>query len=144
MAKPNVKIKKQPGRRPGCARTPGSGRKKHAFNLVAVEKAAAIGCTDGEIAYLSGISAENFCRRRKEPELAAAIERGRDRGRASLGDLQWAVAKQGNPTMLIWLGKQLLNQSDHPVSPGEKRAGLIFTVKPINADMDDGQGNATT
>lgn len=33
-------------------------------------------------------------------------------GKCSLRRLQWKLARAGNPTMLIWLGKQWLGQTD--------------------------------
>jgi hypothetical protein len=39
-----------------------------------------------------------------------ARPKGRDKGRGSLRRKQYQLALQGNPTMLIWLGKQWLNQ----------------------------------
>lgn len=38
--------------------------------------------------------------------------KGRESGKAKLRDLQFAQAKKGNVTMLIWLGKQYLGQTD--------------------------------
>jgi hypothetical protein len=40
------------------------------------------------------------------------IEKARSEGKASLRRLQWQNAAQGNVTMQIWLGKQLLDQND--------------------------------
>jgi len=33
-------------------------------------------------------------------------------GKIKLRQLQWKTAESGNPTMLIWLGKQMLGQTD--------------------------------
>ena len=40
------------------------------------------------------------------------IERGREAGLSKLQQRQWQAAMDGNPTMMIWLGKQYLGQSD--------------------------------
>src|SRR5688500_14810065 len=72
-----------------------------------VERTAAIGCTVAEIAVVLGVSKDTLERR-----FAAAIEKGRERGKRSLRRMQWKTAKSGNPTMQIWLGKQLLGQAD--------------------------------
>lgn len=37
---------------------------------------------------------------------------GKETGKASLRGKQFAVAMTGNPTMLIWLGKNMLGQKD--------------------------------
>lgn len=46
------------------------------------------------------------------PEAADAFDHGKADGRLSLRRRQFLVAESGNPTMLIWLGKQHLDQKD--------------------------------
>jgi hypothetical protein len=94
------------GRRSG----PGSGAK---IDLDMVGRAASIGCTKEEIAALLGISRMTFHRHMEKNEaLQEVFERGADKGRATLRRLQWKGAEDGNATMLVWLGKQLLGQRD--------------------------------
>lgn len=75
-------------------------------------------CPDEEIAAYLGMSYATFKRRKAEmPELVQAIETGRDQGRQMLRAAQWARAigdehTMGHISMLIWLGKQYLGQSD--------------------------------
>ena len=87
-----------------------------------VERAAAIGCTVAEIAVVLGVSKDTLERR-----FAASIEKGRERGRRSLRRMQWKTAKAGNPTMQIWLGKQLLGQADKQELTG-RDGGPIQTM----------------
>jgi hypothetical protein len=49
---------------------------------------------------------------KRDAKLSDTIEKARDEGRASLRRLQWQNATQGNVTMQIWLGKQILSQND--------------------------------
>ena len=72
-----------------------------------IENLASIGCTNEEIASVVGCSSDTITRR-----FAECITKGRDRGKATLRRLQWQGATAGNPTMLIWLGKQMLGQRD--------------------------------
>jgi AraC-like DNA-binding protein len=72
-----------------------------------VEKLAALHCTNDEISSVVGCSPDTLERR-----FAGTIKRGRDRGRTSLKRWQWKAAEGGNVTMMIWLGKQYLGQSD--------------------------------
>lgn len=74
-----------------------------------VEKLAAIHCTMEEIASVVGCSVDTLERR-----FADTIKKGRDKGKTSLKRWQWKLAEKGNGTMLIWLGKQYLDQSDQP------------------------------
>jgi hypothetical protein len=91
----------------------GAGRPESPIDYATVERAAAIGCTKEEIAVVCGISrATLYNRMETDPEIAAAIERGQDGGKATLRRLQWKGANDGNPTMLIWLGKMMLGQRE--------------------------------
>ncbi len=70
-------------------------------------------CPDEEVAAFLGMSYSTFKRRKAEdPRLVEAIESGRDHGRQALRAAQWSKAIDGNVTMMIWLGKQYLGQSD--------------------------------
>ena len=40
------------------------------------------------------------------------LAKGREKGKGYLRDLQWKAAAKGNTSILIWLGKQYLGQSD--------------------------------
>jgi hypothetical protein len=67
-----------------------------------------------EIACLVGVHRDTLHEHMKEdPELNAAIQKGRDMGRVTLRRFQWKRAEDGSDTMLIWLGKQLLGQRDN-------------------------------
>jgi hypothetical protein len=46
-------------------------------------------------------------------------EKGRENGKAKIRDLQLNAAYKGNVTMLIWLGKQYLGQTDQPTNNEE-------------------------
>jgi len=77
------------------------------------EALAALQCTYEEIASGLGVSRSTLERRRGEDgAIDAAIKRGRELGTRSLRRIQWEVAKSGNVTMMIWLGKQWLGQKD--------------------------------
>jgi hypothetical protein len=74
---------------------------------------AEVGCTLEEIAGLLGITPE-YLRELKRTDYAIeeAILTGCANLKQSLRSVQVREAMRGNPTMLIWLGKQLLGQSD--------------------------------
>ena len=63
-----------------------------------------------------------------ERRYADTIKSAKDRGRSSLRRHQWELAQKGNPTMLIWLGKQLLGQRDHRDMQVSGPAGLPISV----------------
>jgi len=82
-------------------------RPKAQLDMKMVENLAAIGCTQDEIATIVGVSLPTL---RKHAR--AAIDSGHEKMRVSLRRWQYEKAKDGNVTMLIWLGKQYLGQSD--------------------------------
>jgi hypothetical protein len=91
----------------------GSGRKKVAINIEDVEKLAALQCTDVEIASFLGVSVRTFERRKSQPVVAEAVERGKARGRVSLRRNLWTLANKGNPAANIFLAKNLLGYKDY-------------------------------
>lgn len=80
---------------------------KKDINPEQVNKLAAIGCTNKEIADIVGCSHDTLTRRFSED-----LEAGRSQGKASLRRKQYELAMSGNAAMLIWLGKQVLGQSE--------------------------------
>jgi len=84
--------------------------KKHDIPPNKVQELAEFGCTNTEIAQFYGCS-ESTIRRNYDEYLI----KGRASGKTRLRQLQWKVAEKGNVTMLIWLGKQVLGQSENPM-----------------------------
>ena len=83
------------------------------IDLRQVEELARIGCTEEDMAAVLGVSVDTIQRRKRScPEFRGVIEKGRASLRNSLRRLQVKKALEGNTTMLIWLGKQLLGQKD--------------------------------
>lgn len=101
------------------------GRPKIEIDMELVEKLASIHCTLREIADIIGCDKETIRNRCKEE-----LTRGEAKGKASLRRRQWEVADSGNATMLIWLGKQYLGQSDAPKNDEENNMILPW-------DMDE-------
>jgi hypothetical protein len=60
-----------------------------------------------EIAAVVGCSVDTL-----ENRFSDIIQIGRENGKASLRRMQYQKAKEGSVPMLIWLGKQLLDQRD--------------------------------
>lgn len=68
---------------------------------------ASIHCTMEDIARIMRCSVDTL-----ERGYAELIKDGRASGRSSLRRKQYQLAMDGHPTMLVWLGKQLLGQRD--------------------------------
>jgi len=74
-----------------------------------------IQCTRDEICEVFGMSDTTLNRRLKErgeENFEALYKKHQGEGKASLRRMQWKSAENGNATMLVWLGKQVLGQSD--------------------------------
>lgn len=73
-----------------------------------VFKLAKLHCTNTEIAAYFDCDEKTIRRR-----FAETLAKGRERGKITLRRAQLRKAiRDGNTTMLIWLGKQMLGQSD--------------------------------
>lgn len=88
--------------------------KRAPINLIEVEKLAALHVTDQEMAGWFEVNVRTIERRKKNRKFAAALERGRAKGKISIRRLQMRMLEQGNSTMGVWLGKQILGQNDYP------------------------------
>lgn len=72
-----------------------------------VEALAKIGCTLPEMAAVLGCHEDTL-----RDRFSSIIKRGKEQGKMSLRHKQYQVALSGNVAMLIWLGKQYLDQSE--------------------------------
>jgi hypothetical protein len=92
---------------------PGSGRKPVKIDLADLGKLCALQCTDQEVASFFEVDVRTIERRKKKPAFAAAIERGRDRGRLSVRRMLFGLAAKGNVAATIFLAKNLLGFKDY-------------------------------
>jgi hypothetical protein len=83
-----------------------------------IAKLASIQCTNKEIAEVVGISETALTKR-----FGKIIDNNKQKGRQSLRRTQWQKAHDGDTRMMIFLGKQYLNQKDNP-EDGEDKAPL--------------------
>jgi hypothetical protein len=101
------------------------GRDKKIVPPDEVYKLAAIGCKDTEICNWFGIGPDAL-----RNNFAAELTKGREDVKIALRRAQLTTALEGNATMQIWLGKNLLGQSDNPTDTAENQA-LPWTEKDI-------------
>src|SRR5438552_16855587 len=90
----------------------GAGRKPIHIDPMELEKLCALQCTDEEIAAWFGTSTRTIETRRKQPQFAGAMQRGKVKGRVSVRRTQMKLLEAGNAMIAVWLGKQLLGQRD--------------------------------
>ena len=91
------------------------GRPKIEIDWNTVDKLCGIQATLREIASFLGVSEDTIerrCKEEKKMRFAEYFEQKRGTGKISIRRKQYEVAMSGNVSMLIWLGKQYLGQSD--------------------------------
>lgn len=74
-----------------------------------------IHCTGEEIAGVLGMDYDTLnriCKEQKETSISEYIKEHQNGGKMSLRRAQWKAAEKGNVSMLIWLGKQWLGQTE--------------------------------
>lgn len=122
-------------------------RQKIDLNWKQIDALCSIQCTEEEIASVVGCSIQTLnlrCKKKFKITFVEYIKQKGSGGKASLRRKQWAKATEGdgNTTMLIWLGKQYLKQSDKVDVGGDtdKPFNLIYrTDKKLTVrEKDDG------
>ena len=95
--------------------------KKYDIDTEEVQKLAKYGMTNVEIADFFGCD-ESLIRK----SYSEYLTKGRAEMKLRLSQLQWMSAEKLNAVMLLWLGKQMLGQSDIPV--GEDSQPLEWSI----------------
>ena len=125
----------------GKGKAKGPGRPRIEFDMEVVRGLAEIQATDEEVAAVCCCSVDTITRRKADdPDFAEALKRGRETGKSSLRRAQWKAALAGNTTMLIWLGKQHLEQADKTEHAGP--GGGPISVERIERVVIDPQQDA--
>jgi len=99
-----------------------------------------IQCTRDEICDILNMSDTTLNRRIKEQGIEgvdnfeALYKKHQGEGKASLRRAQWKAAQDGNPTMLVWLGKQMLGQKDKQELSGPDGGAIPVEIKRTIVD----------
>ena len=94
----------------------GRGLKRRIVNPDDIYRLAQIGSSDREIARWFDIDVSTLTY-----NFADVIEKGREDLKQSLRMAQIKLALTGNAVMLIWLGKNILGQTDTPTTTDDKK-----------------------
>jgi hypothetical protein len=89
----------------------GRGKRKRVVNPDDIFKLAALGCTNQEIARWFDINKDTLIY-----NFSDVLDKGREDLKLRLRQAQLKLALGGNAVMLIWLGKQILGQTDQPIN----------------------------
>lgn len=107
------------------------GRNKVPVPFDEVEHLASLGCTDTDIAAYFGITDDSLRR-----GFAENLMFGRHKLKMSLRQTQLRVALEGNVPMLIWLGRNMLNQNEVGAANEDNRP-LPWTDDIEDVVLDD-------
>lgn len=107
-------------------------RPRKIINQKQFESLCAIQCTEEEICNVLDVSEKtliSWCNEVYGESFSKVFRQKRDLGKTSLRRNQWKLAENGNSTMQIWLGKQILKQSENPIQDEIKLKELELKVK---------------
>ena len=107
-------------------------RPKKRISQKQFESLCAIQCTKEEICDVLDVTEKtlnNWCKESYGEGFSLVFSKKRALGKASLRRNQWKLAEKGNSTMQIWLGKQLLKQSESPIQDEIKLKELELKEK---------------
>lgn len=149
MAKPKQNVNKKSAKgtnsRPVLKEKPKRpvGRPKKNINLDELERLSALNCTMSELAAYFKIPLRTLeDRYTNDADVRAAINRGREVGKLSVRRKQMQIMNDhNNPTMAIWLGKQLLGQRDkHDVITEDRSTTVLNEAFSVLEDMVRSKG----
>ena len=115
-----------------------AGRKKIAINWARVDAALKAGANGVQCAAMLGISFDTLSRRtneEKNADFADYLREKREAGNEALLKAQYDGAIGGDRGLLIWLGKQRLNQSDKREVINENTNTNKFDFSKLNNDQ---------
>ena len=107
-------------------------RPRKVINQKQFESLCAIQCTEEEICNVLDVSEKtliSWCNEVYGESFSKVFRQKRDLGKTSLRRNQWKLAENGNSTMQIWLGKQILKQSESPIQDEINLKELELKVK---------------
>jgi PBSX family phage terminase large subunit len=107
------------------------GRPKKEINQRQFESLCGLQCTQQEICdffNLTDKTLTNWCKKTYGESFSEVFRQKRGNGKISLRRSQWQAAEKGNASLLIWLGKQYLSQSETPAKEAEKEDSQPFDI----------------
>lgn len=110
------------------------GRPRIDVDMDQLTELVRIQCTAEECAQVLGITAPTLDARLKESGYANFLDfykKHSAEGKSSLRRAQFKAAKEGNATMLVWLGKQWLGQRDKIEATGTFTVNLGKHVESL-------------
>lgn len=111
------------------------GRPRIEIDKKIFENLCAIQCTEVEICDCFECCEDtlnSWCKRTYKKTFSEIYAQKRGRGRSSLRRMQWKAAEKGNATMLVWLGKQYLDQKNKIEDTANISMEILSNIKSID------------
>src|SRR4051812_38212893 len=105
-----------------------------------VDKLCGLQCNEVEVAQFLGVSVDTLaraCKREHNVSFAEYFAQKRGVGKIALRRAQWQTAQKGNPALLIWLGKQHLDQKDKSQHEHSGPDGKPIQTRNVSALTDE-------
>lgn len=115
------------------------GRPRKQIDPEQVLKLARLHCTCAEIGSVLGCAGDLI-----EKRFAEVVRKGRDQGCQRLRLLQWRAAEKGNVAILIWLGKQVLGQTEKVEQVGAVTVQVEWDTETPGSEPHDHDQTATS
>jgi len=115
------------------------GRPRIKVDWNKVEQMCAIQCTGEEIAGVLGIDYDTLnsaCKRENKLSFSDYFKQKGSVGKMSLRRKQYTSMMEGNTTMMVWLGKNWLGQSDKEMELSDEPAPLNITFNVSEPKSD--------
>lgn len=114
------------------------GRKKYVWDdadYYKVEQLCLIQCTGEEIASVMGVDYDTLNRLLRDKygmQFSDYYKKVAPNGKAALRRMQYKAAEKGNVTMLIWLGKQYLGQTEKTENVNMEKITIVNDINPTS------------
>jgi len=126
--------KKGQTKEPTKGKHPG-GRPKKEIDQAQFEELCHIQCTEMEICAVLNVddnTLARWCEETYQKSFSEVFREKREGGKASLRRAQWKLATEGmNPSMQIFLGKNMLKQTDKPKEEDNSIENILRNIQTI-------------
>ena len=115
------------------------GRPPKEFDQKNFESLCQIQCTEEEICQFFSCSEKTlnkWCREKYGANFSQVFREKRGVGKISLRRAQYQAALNGNASLLIWLGKQYLGQTENPAALQDDTQKVLDKLDSVIGEID--------
>ena len=116
------------------------GRPRKHIDEHQFESLCALQCTEVEVCDVLDVTDKTlcaWCKRTYKMTFSEVYKLKSSKGKVSIRRFQYKEAEKGNVTMLIWLGKQWLGQSEKPAGADPPEPEINDEVEELLRELDE-------